>query len=73
MGKFYVITNPKSIIHYTILSDDEEQLKHIGREIRSYLRSKGYEAELLIVEFSDIITEWEGLIGTIITDADLVP
>lgn len=73
MGKFYVIDNPKSIIHYTILSDDEEKLKNIGREIRTYLRSKGYEAELLIVEFSDIITEREGLIGTIITDADLLP
>ena len=72
MGKFNVIDNPKSIIHYTVISDDEEKLKNIGREIRSYIRSKGYEAELLIVEFSDIITEWEGLIGTIITDAELV-
>lgn len=71
MGKFYIIDNPKSIIHYTILSDDEEKLKNIGREIRTYLRSKGYEAELLIVDFSDIITEREGLIGTIITDAKL--
>ena len=73
MGKFNVIDNPQSIIHYTVLSDDEDKLKDIGREIRAYIRSKGYEAELLIVEFSDIITEWEGLIGTIITDADLVP
>lgn len=73
MGKFYVIDNPKSVINYTILSDDEEKLKNIGREIRTYLRSKGFEAELLIVEFSDIITEREGLIGTIITDADLLP
>ena len=73
MGKFNVIDNPQSIIHYTVLSDDEEKLKDIGREIRAYIRSKGYEAELLIVEFSDIITEWEGLIGTIITNADLVP
>ncbi|MHA1257206.1 MAG: hypothetical protein ACTSPS_16570 [Promethearchaeota archaeon] len=73
MGKFKVIDNPQSIIHYTVLSDDEEKLKDIGREIRAYIRSKGYEAELLIVEFSDIITEWEGLIGTIITDADLLP
>ena len=73
MGKFNVIDNPQSIIHYTVISDDEDKLKDIGREIRAYIRSKGYEAELLIVEFSDIITEWEGLIGTIITDADLVP
>ncbi len=73
MGKFKVIDNPQSIIHYTVISDDEEKLKNIGREIRAYIRSKGYEAELLIVEFSDIITEWEGLIGTIITDADLLP
>ena len=73
MGKFNIIDNPQSIIHYTVLSDDEDKLKDIGREIRAYIRSKGYEAELLIVEFSDIITEWEGLIGTIITDADLVP
>ena len=73
MGKFYVIDNPKSVINYTILSDDEEKLKNIRREIRTYLRSKGFEAELLIVEFSDIITEREGLIGTIITDADLLP
>ena len=73
MGKFNVIDNPQSIIHYTVLSDDEDKLKDIGREIRAYIRSKGYEAELLIVEFSDIITEWEGLIGTIITDADLLP
>jgi len=73
MGKFKVIDNPQSIIHYTVLSDDEEKLKDIGREIRAYIRSKGYEAELLIVEFSDIITEWEDLIGTIITDADLLP
>ena len=73
MGKFNIIDNPQSIIHYTVLSDDEDKLKDIGREIRAYIRSKGYEAELLIVEFSDIITEWEGLIGTIITDADLLP
>ena len=73
MGKFNVIDNPQSIIHYTVISDDEDKLKDIGREIRAYIRSKGYEAELLIVEFSDIITKWEGLIGTIITDADLVP
>ena len=73
MGKFNVIDNPQSIIHYTVISDDEDKLKDIGREIRAYIRSKGYEAELLIVEFSDIITEWEGLIGTIITDADLLP
>jgi hypothetical protein len=73
MDKFYVIDNPKSVINYTILSDKEDKLKKIGQEIRTFLRAKGYKAELLIVEFSDIITEREGLIGTIITDADLLP
>lgn len=72
MEEFYVINNPKSIINYTILSNDEEELKKIGKDIRTFLRSKGHEAELLIVEFSDIITEREGLIGTIITDAELL-
>lgn len=73
MDKFYVIDNPKSVINYTIISDEEDKLKKIGKEIRTFLRSKGYKAELLIVEFSDVITEREGLIGTIITDADLLP
>jgi len=73
LGKFNIVDNPKSVIHYSILSDDEKALESIGIEIRAYLRSKGYKAELLIVEFSDIVTEREGLIGTIITDAALLP
>ena len=44
MDKFYVIDTPKSVINYTVISDEEDKLKKIGKEIRTFLRSKGYKA-----------------------------
>jgi hypothetical protein len=70
---FNIIENPNSIIHYSIFNEDEEKLKSIGRELRTFLTSKGYQAAILLVEFSDIITEQEALVGSIITNAKLLP
>jgi hypothetical protein len=66
-----LISDPRTIINYIVYSDDEEKLKNIGIEIKSYLVSKGFEAMILILEASDIIEEREGLIGSIITNAKL--
>jgi hypothetical protein len=71
--EFNIIDNPSSVIHYSIFDEDEEKLKNIGRELREYLNSKGYQAAILLVEFSDLITENEVLAGSIITDAKLLP
>jgi hypothetical protein len=73
LKEFNIIENPNSIIHYSIFNEDEEKLKSIGRELRTFLTSKGYQAAILLVEFSDIITEQEALVGSIITDAKLFP
>ena len=65
------IENPKTIINYTVYSEDENKLKTIGRELKGYLGSKGFEAVIVILEFTDIPTETEWLTGSIVTSADL--
>ncbi len=67
------INNPKAIIHYSIFSTDEELLKNIGRELKEYLISKGYEAIILLLEISDYSTDRDYLTGSVITNAKLVP
>lgn len=66
-----LIANPKTIINYSIHSDDERKLKQIGTAVKSYLISKGYDAIILILELSDIDLEREILTGSIITNANL--
>ncbi|MFX0058652.1 MAG: hypothetical protein ACFE85_14610 [Candidatus Hodarchaeota archaeon] len=70
--EFKIIENPRTVIHYSVFSQDEEKLKSIGKELKQYLNSKGYEAAILLVELTDLITEREALTGSIITDADLL-
>jgi len=67
------INNPKAIIHYSVFSTDEELLKNIGRELKEYLISKGYEAIILLLEISDYSTDRDYLTGSVITNAKLVP
>ncbi len=67
------IANPKAIIQYSVFFRDEELLKSIGRELKEYLSSKGYEAMILILEITDITQEQEFLAGSIITNANLNP
>jgi len=67
------IRNPKAIINYSVYSTDEELLKEIGREIKNYLISKGYEAVILLLEITDLTLEREFLTASIITDAKLNP
>ena len=67
------IDNPKAIIYYSVFSTDEELLKTIGRELKRYLISKGYEAIILLLEISDYSTDRDYLTGSIITDANLNP
>ena len=67
------IDNPKAIIYYSVYSTDEEILKHIGRALKDYLISKGYEAIILILEISDYSTDRDYLTGSVITNAKLVP
>ena len=67
------IDNPRAIIHYSVFSTDEELLKHIGRELKGYLISKGYEAIILLLEISDYSTDRDYLTGSVITNANLVP
>jgi len=67
------ISNPRAIIHYSVYSTDEELLKEIGRELKEYLISKGYEAVILLLEITDLILEQEFLTGSIITNANLNP
>ncbi len=71
--KLDLIQNPKSTINYSILSRDEETLKAIGRELKEFLTSKGYEAAILLIELTDLSSEKEALIGSIITSANLIP
>ena len=67
------IDNPKAIIHYSVYSTDEELLKNIGRELKDYLISKGYEAIILLLEISDYSTDRDYLTGSVITNANLNP
>ena len=73
LEEFTIIENPQSIINYSILGDDEEILKNIGRELRDFLTSKGYKAVIMVVELTDLSTEREALTANIITDAKLLP
>ncbi|MFX0073973.1 MAG: hypothetical protein ACFE96_00915 [Candidatus Hermodarchaeota archaeon] len=66
------INNPTSIIHYSVNSTDEELLKEIGREIKNYLISKGYEAIVLLLEITDNSQNREILAGSVITNAELI-
>jgi len=72
ISDFKLIENPRTIIHYTIFSQDEQKLKSIGKELKQYLNSKGYEAVVLILELNELATEREVLAGSIITDAKLL-
>jgi hypothetical protein len=67
------IRDPKAIINYSVYSTDEELLKQIGRELKHYLISKGYEAVILILEITDLTLEREFLTASIITNAKLNP
>ena len=67
------INNPRAIIHYSVYSTDEEILKEIGREIKEFLISKGFEALILLLEITDLTLEQEFLTGSIITNANLNP
>ena len=67
------IDNPRAIIHYSVYSTDEELLKKIGRELKGYLVSKGYEAIILLLEISDYSTDRDYLTGSVITNANLNP
>ena len=67
------ISNPRAIIHYSVYSTDEELLKEIGREIKEYLISKGYEAIILLLEITDLTLEEEFLTASVITSAKLIP
>jgi len=67
------IDNPRAIIHYSVYSIDEELLKEIGRVLKKYLISKGYEAVILLLEITDLTLEQEFLTGSIITSAKLIP
>ncbi len=73
MQDFKIIDNPRSVINYSIFSEDEDKLKSIGKELRDYLISKGYEAVVLLVELTDLTTNSESLMANIITDAKLLP
>jgi len=73
INKLNFIEHPRSLIHYSVYSEDEELLKEIGTEIKIYLVSKGYEAMIFITELSDIPTGREMLTASIITNASLNP
>jgi len=67
------IANPRAIIQYSVYFRDEELLKSIGRELKEYLSSKGYESIILLLEITDLTLEQEFLAGSIITNANLNP
>ena len=67
------IANPRAIIQYSVFFRDEELLKSIGRELKEYLNSKGYEAMILILEIADLTLEQEFLAGSVITNANFNP
>ena len=67
------INNPRAIINYSVYYKDEELLKEIGRELKEYLISKGYEAVILLLEINDLTLNREFLTGSVITNANLIP
>ncbi len=67
------IRNPRTIINYSVYSTDEELLKDIGRELKEFLISKGYEAVILLLEITDLTLEREFITASIITNAKLNP
>ena len=67
------IANPRAIIQYSVYFRDEELLKDIGRELKEYLSSKGYEAIIILLEITDLTLEQEFLAGSVITNANLNP
>jgi len=67
------INNPRAIIHYSVYSINEDLLKKIGRELKEYLISKGYEAIILLLEITAKTQEREFLTGSVITSAKLIP
>jgi hypothetical protein len=67
-----LIEEPNSLIQYSIYSMDEDKLKKIGYEIRTFLISKGYEALILLVELVDLDMDREGLVGNVLTNAKLL-
>jgi len=67
------INNPQAIIQYSVFSTDEELLKNIGRKLKEYLTSKGYEAIILLLEITDYSTDRDYFTGSVITNAKLVP
>jgi len=67
------IDNPRAIIQYSVFFRDEELLKSIGRELKEYLSSKGYEAIILLLEIADLTLQQAFLTGSIITNANLNP
>ena len=67
------IKNPRAIINYSVYSTEEELLKDIGRELKDFLISKGYEAVILLLEITDLTLDREYLTASIITDAKLTP
>ncbi|MHA1670749.1 MAG: hypothetical protein ACTSV5_09235 [Promethearchaeota archaeon] len=73
VSRFNFIENPRSIIYYSVYSEDEELLKEIGTELKIYLGSKGYKAMVFITELSDIPTGRKMLTSSIITNANLNP
>jgi hypothetical protein len=66
------INNPRAVIHYSVYSADEELLKKIGRELKSYLIQKGFEAIILLLEITDKMQNREILAGSVITSAKLI-
>ena len=68
-----LIEDPNSLIQYSIYSMDEEKLKRIGHEMKDFLISKGFEALILLVELVDLDMDREGLVGNILTNAELLP
>jgi hypothetical protein len=67
-----LIEEPNSLIQYSIYSMDEDKLKKIGYEIKNFLISKGYEALILLVELVDLDMDREGLVGNVLTNAELL-
>ena len=67
------INNPRAIIRYSVYSTDEDLLKKIGRELKEYLISKGFEAFILILEITDYSVDRDYLTGSVITSANLNP
>lgn len=67
-----LITHPKTAINYSIRSQDEGKLDNIGAELKSFLRSKGYQVAIIKAELPDLKLEREVLTGTIVTNAQLL-